>query len=137
MAGLVPLAVLLIAGCPAGALGEDTVLPLRCGTRLEGSGAGAPLDLEGLAARLGKRAQLLHDNRVLARVNGCGAHGRVRERVHCNRLARMLLAHVLQNLHEPKEFNNLTGSFQGPGCLPAQQRMLLNSQRFAAPEHKV
>ena len=91
---------------------------------------GAPLNLEGLAAGLGQRAQLLHDGCVLARVDGRGAHGGVRERVHRDRLARMLLAHVLQYLRRPKQLITIYNN-QSPAYIEEYAALCVSAYKIA------
>ena len=61
---------------------------------------GALVNTEGPAAGLGHGNQLPHDEGVLAGVDGRGRDGGVGEGVNRDRLARMLLAHILQDLDE-------------------------------------
>ncbi len=54
------------------------------------------------ASALGHAGQLLHDGGMLAGVDGSCREVAMRERVHCDCLLRMLLAHVFQDLqHQP------------------------------------
>lgn len=50
------------------------------------------------AISLSQAHELLHHQGVLAWVDACRGDGGVRERVHCDGLARMLFADILENL---------------------------------------